>query len=40
MAFYFGGLIVLSLIGIGLLRWRWKSGGRQAPAGRPVLQAA
>jgi protease PrsW len=40
LAFYFGGLIVLSLIGIGLLRWRWKSGGRRAPAGRPVLQAA
>lgn len=40
MAFYFGGLIVLSLIGIGLLRWRWKSRGRQAAVDRPALQAA
>lgn len=40
LAFYFGGLIVLSLIGIVLLRWRWKSGGRRVAVDRPALQAA
>lgn len=40
LAFYFGGLVVLSLIGIGLLRRRWESGGQAPAADQRARQAA
>jgi hypothetical protein len=44
LAFYFGGLAVLSLIGFGLLRWRWSSGDQatvvDAPPDAAQLRAA
>jgi RsiW-degrading membrane proteinase PrsW (M82 family) len=40
LGFYVAGLVVLSLIGIGLLRRRWQSAGEAAPSDRATLQEA